>query len=231
MPSEPGLRAGLIRLPSWHDHHQTPGLIQDFWAGFLPKRSSIQIPAIGRDLALSGVIALILVLVAGGLGTAGYLSSSISSDGVVLLRTTGEYQNGSYASSVLATEPGEVTREVSDGYEMQTALSVRGEGPVLFDEYMASILRFPDPGDLCRFLWPGPENEMSTEQYASGILDRGSYESIRTIGSEPVSVMGVNGSGMVSFGVFGYGNRTMTSRGFVAGNMTVHDITRFGGKI
>ncbi|WP_394698595.1 hypothetical protein [uncultured Methanospirillum sp.] len=41
----------------------------------------------------------------------------------------------------------------------------------------------------------------------------------------------MNGSGLVAFGSAGSGNRSLKTRGFVSGNLSVQDIFRYGGRV
>lgn len=67
--------------------------------------------------------------------------------------------------------------------------------------------------------------------YVAGILNKGTYTTSRIIGSGLTGGTEVNGSGMLDFGSQTVGNNTMRSRGFVAGNMTVRDFVKYGGKL
>jgi hypothetical protein len=67
--------------------------------------------------------------------------------------------------------------------------------------------------------------------YTSGILKNGEYDASRKIGSGLVGETAVNGSGMMNFGSHSSGNLPLRSYGFVAGNLTLRDYVKYGGKV
>ena len=73
--------------------------------------------------------------------------------------------------------------------------------------------------------------EQESELYSAGILNKGTYTTSRVVGPGLTGGLEVNGSGMMSFGSLKVGNSTMRSNGFAAGNMTLRDFVKYGGRI
>ncbi|WP_146201096.1 hypothetical protein [Methanospirillum lacunae] len=65
----------------------------------------------------------------------------------------------------------------------------------------------------------------------TGMLQNGSYEISRVVGSGLTGGTVVNGSGMIGFGSQFEGNDTQKTRGFVSGNMSVRDFVSYGGRL
>ncbi|MFH0968574.1 MAG: hypothetical protein V1862_12910 [Methanobacteriota archaeon] len=124
----------------------------------------------------------------------------------------------------MAFDTSQVSRSVSGEEEMRS-------GPILFSEYASGILKITDIRELCAFLSiPYDHDAGEASLYSSGILHQGEYDATRTTGSGLFGMTTVNGTGMVFFGSQSQGNRSMESRGFVSGNMSVSDIVRYGGR-
>ncbi len=120
---------------------------------------------------------------------------------------------------------------MSGGENLETDVSVRGEGPILVSEFAAGwSITLPD--DIaCAFITELRKHELDSDLYTTGILNKGTNSVSRVIGPELTGETEVNGSGLMSFGSHTIGNTTIRSSGFVAGNMTLRDFVKFGGKI
>ncbi|WP_319578178.1 hypothetical protein [uncultured Methanospirillum sp.] len=70
-----------------------------------------------------------------------------------------------------------------------------------------------------------------SDLYTTGMLQNGSYEISRVVGSGLTGGTVVNGSGMLGFGSQSEGNDTLKTRGFVSGNMSVRDFVKYGGRL
>ncbi len=179
-------------------------------------------------LLVAGSICLVLA----GLACADYLATTISTDGSVMLATAGSDENGSFVSRAMALDSTQVSRSVSGEEEMRSDLTVRGSGPILFSDSTFGILKRPDIRDICEFFSiPYDHDTGEAFVYSSGILKGGNYSIMRSTGSDLFGMTTVNGSGMVLLGSQTYGNRSMESRGFVSGNMSVSDLVRYGGSM
>ena len=76
-----------------------------------------------------------LFLVLAGLVGADYLSTSIVTDGSFVLASSGQTENGSYASRVMAADESEITRSMTGGESLVSDFSVKSSGPVLVSDY------------------------------------------------------------------------------------------------
>ena len=178
------------------------------------------------------LIAGVLFLVLAGLVGADFISTTINTDGSALLTTSGSDTNGSFVSRAMALDTARISRTASGEGDLQTDLAVSGSGPVLFSDYASGLLKTRSLRELCAFLdGSGDQSVGESAVYTSGILQAGEYDISRTIGSGLVGETGVNGSGMLLFGSGSQANRSVTSRGFVTGNMTVRDLIRYGGRV
>ncbi|MDD1730080.1 MAG: hypothetical protein LUQ50_13545 [Methanospirillum sp.] len=182
-----------------------------------------------KDCVAVGLVCLILA----GLAGADYLATSVSTDGSVMLATSGSDQNGSFVSRVMGVDAVRLVRAVSGGEEMATDLIIKGSGPILASDY-ASSKGIPVMMDeiACTFLTDsrvqaGKESDL----YTVGMLQNGSYEISRVVGSGLTGGTVVNGSSMVGFGSQTNGNTTQKTRGFVAGNLSLNDLVRYGGRL
>jgi len=177
-----------------------------------------------------GVVCIFCLILAGFVG-ADLIATTISSDGAILLSTSGDDANGSFASRVLSLDTAMVSRKVSAEDTMEAVTSMSGAGPMVFSDYSSGILVLPDIREMCTFLDDGHDRTRGESSlYSSGILYGGEYEISRVIGSGLEGETVVNGSGMLVFGSESHDNRSLQSRGFVTGNMSVKDFTRFGGR-
>lgn len=173
-----------------------------------------------------GAICFILA----GLAGADYIATTISTDGSVLLAASGEDTNGSLGSQAMATDCSRVSQSVSGENGLQTDLSLRGSGPVLFSDYASGIGKHPALRDLCAFLEiPNDRDMRESSLYSSGILRSGEVDISRSVGSSLFGMTAVNGTGMLRFGSQSRGNRSMESQGFVSGNLSVNDLVQYGG--
>ncbi len=176
---------------------------------------------------VAGIICLLFAVVSG----AGYIATTISTDGSAFLSTSGSDINGSFTSRALTVDASRLARTVS-GDEIESELVVSGTGPVLVSDFASAIMREPDIRERCMFLTAGGDRPLGEASvYTSGILHGGEYELSRDIGADLSGETRVNGSGLVAFGFQGFGNRSLVSRGFVSGNMTMQDLFRYGGWI
>jgi hypothetical protein len=178
------------------------------------------------------VIAGLVFLVLAGLVGADYLTTTVSSDGSILIKTAGSDENGSFASRVMTVDTAGISRSVENGENSGHEVSVQGSGPMLVSDYAhAEEAKGWDPS-ACVFLTGTRAREMGrSELYTSGILNNGRYQISRETGSGLVGVTEVNGTGMMGFGSASSGNRSLISSGFITGNMTLRDFVRYGGKI
>ncbi len=180
-----------------------------------------------RGYVLGGFICLILA----GLAGADYLSTSIQSDGSVMLASSGSDQNGSFVSRALGVDAVRLVRTVS-GDEGEHDLAISGSGPVLVSDALSAVLKRNEVRDRCVFLDAGGERPVGEASvYTSGILHGGDFEVSRVITPDLSGETLVNGSGMMAFGSHVSGNRSLMSRGFVSGNLTIQDLFRFGERI
>ncbi len=174
-----------------------------------------------------------MFLVLAGLAGADYVSTSISTDGTLMLASSGHTDNGTYASRVMTVDVSEITRSMTGGETFDTDLSVQGAGPVLVSEYASGNGKRTLPDNIaCVFVDEIEKRDaQKSEMYTAGILNKGNYTTSRIIGNGLTGGTQVNGSGMLDFGSQTVDNTTMGSRGFVAGNMTVRDFVKYGGKL
>lgn len=176
----------------------------------------------------AGLLCLVLAGLAGG----GFIETSVLTDGSAMLSSAGSDENGVFSSRAMALDDARIVRTMTDGAALTVDQAVRGTGPVLFSEYVVQAGTVFDPRGSCIFL-PLSEDEGKGDsfRYATGILQAGSVDSSGSVGSALLTESSVNGSGMLLFGSALQGNRTMVSRGFVTGNLSVHDLIRQGGRV
>ncbi|HWQ64949.1 MAG TPA: hypothetical protein VN429_11075 [Methanospirillum sp.] len=174
----------------------------------------------------------IFCLIIAGFAGADYLATSISTDGSVMLTTSGSDVNGSFTSRALAVDGVNVVRSALGGESLDSDLSIQSSGPVLVSDY-GSVLQMPsDIMDLCKFLDAGSDRSLGEASiFTSGILQGGGYDASRTIDSGFSGSTRVNGSGLLAFGSQGSSNQSLKSRGFVSGNLSVQDLFRYGGRV
>ena len=178
-------------------------------------------------LVLSGGMFLVLA----GLVGADYVSTTITTDGSFMLASSGQTDNGSYASRVMAEDTSEISRSMSGGENLETGVTVKSSGPILVSDYaLGKTLTIPDT-IACAFITEMQKQEQESELYTMGILNKGSYAASRVVGPGLTGGTDVNGSGMMSLGSQMVGNNTMRSSGFVTGNMTIRDFVRYGGRL
>ncbi|NLV26781.1 MAG: hypothetical protein GXY48_06405 [Methanomicrobiales archaeon] len=172
-----------------------------------------------------------LFLVLAGLVGADYLSTSIITDGSFVLASSGQTDNGSYASRVMAADVSEITRSLTEGESLVSDLSVKGSGPILVSDYASGkFTQIPD-SLACVFIRHIQGQEEESELYSMGILNKGSYTASRVVGPGLIGGLDVNGTGMMSFGSQKIGNDTLRSSEFVSGNMTIRDYVKYGGRL
>jgi len=180
-----------------------------------------------REYLIAGLVCIIFA----GLAGADYLATSISTDGSVMLTTSGSYPNGSFSSRAMALDSAHLVRTFP-GDESGEDLVVSASGPVLFSDYASASVTGPEIMDHCMFLKETGERSLGEASvFTSGILHGGEYEISRDTGSDFSGETQVNGSGLLAFGFQGLWNRTLDSRGFVSGNMSVQDLFRYGGRV
>jgi len=180
-----------------------------------------------KDCVAVGLVCLILA----GLAGADYLATSISTDGTAMLATSGSDLNGSFVSRVMGVDATRMVRTVS-GDENEQDLVVSGTGPVLVSDFASMLVKNPEIKDRCIFIDSGGDRSLGEPSvYTSGILEQGEYDVSRAFGSDLSGETRMNGSGMVAFGSAGSGNRSLKTRGFVSGNLSVQDLFRYGGRI
>ncbi|WP_319579486.1 hypothetical protein [uncultured Methanospirillum sp.] len=170
---------------------------------------------------LAGSLLLILASLTG----AEYLGTTISTDGVVILTGSDQDGNGSVASRIMAIGTSELSRIIGD--EGGIGMTVQGRGPLLFSDHTTGTTP-TQLGQACVFLTPDRINADSRANLdASGILSSGIYAMTRVPGRGISGETLVNGSGIMLLRSGSDGNRTTRSTGFVSGNMTLHDLTRY----
>jgi hypothetical protein len=176
---------------------------------------------------VSGGLFLVLV---GLVGAADYVSTSIATDGSFLLASSGQTNNGTYVSRIMAADASEITRSMTGDDSLATDISVTSSGPILVSDYASGrrVTALPDT-IACVFTKYVLDRDPKSELYSMGILSKRRYAKSRVAGSGLTGGMEVNGSGMMSFGSYMVGNITMRSSGFVSGNMTIHDFVNTGG--
>jgi len=170
------------------------------------------------------------LLLAGPL-CADLIATSISTDGSVMLKTTGSDENGSFASRILSCDESRVSRTTGDESGLDEDLTVRSSGPTLFSGYADALLSTSGIKTICALLDTPQVPEGSAEVYTSGIIQGGGYSSSHTIGPGLSGMTAVNGTGLLLLGSGEEGNRTLRSAGFVSGNMSVQDMVKYGVKI
>jgi hypothetical protein len=177
-------------------------------------------------------IAGIVCIVFAGLCGAEYLATSIQTDGLAVLKTSGVDANGSLVSRAMAMDEARITRTVSAENEMESELSVRSKGPVLFSEFASSKIPAPEIHEFCTFLLQfEQETSQESAQYASGVMQQGAIDLTHTVGPGISALTSVNGSGLLVLGSRNQENQSLTSHGFVSGNMSVSDLVRYGGRL
>jgi len=180
-----------------------------------------------KECLCVGLVCLILA----GLAGADYLATSVSTDGSVMLATTGSDLNGSFVSRAMGVDAVRLVRTVS-GDEGRHDLVISGSGPVLVSDALSAVLKREEVRDRCVFLDAGGERAVGeASMFTSGILHGGEFDASRAIGPDLSGETHVNGSGLMAFGSLISGNRSLRSRGFVSGNLSVEDIFRNGGKV
>lgn len=173
----------------------------------------------------------LICLVISGLAGADYLATTISTDGSVMLTSAGSDLNGSFASRVMASDRAEVHRSVS-GSETESDLTVRSSGPMLFSDFASAIWKRSDLNKVCTLLvGQDDQDEGEVSVYSSGIIRRGEVDTVRQVGSGLSGQTSVNGTGLLVLGSQSERNRSLGSRGFVSGNMSVQDLFRYGGRL
>ena len=181
-----------------------------------------------RGFCIAGLLFLVLAGFVGG----DYLSTTIRSDGSIMLTASGSDVNGSFAFRVMTQGPGFVSRSIAGEEDMKTDLAVHSDGSLLYSDSATTRLMQPGIRELCAFLQAPFEHEIGESSLVvSGILHHGDLDASRIIGPELNGLTAVNGSGMLLFGSGSRENRSLSGRGFVTGNMTVSDMVRYGGKI
>lgn len=180
-----------------------------------------------KGYLVAGLVCLLFAAFTG----ADFIATTISTDGSALLWTSGSDANGSFAQHVMTVDESRLIRTVS-GDETGNEMVVSGSGPVLVSDFASAIMKGSEIRDRCMFLDAGVERSLGDASvYVSGILKDGEYDSSRVISSGLSGETRVNGSGLLAFGFTESGNRSMKSRGFVSGNMSVQDLFRYGGRI
>ncbi len=172
-----------------------------------------------------------LFLVLAGLVGTDYLSTAITTDGSFVLASSGQTENGSYASRVMAADASEITRSITGGENLVSDLSVKSSGPVLVSDYASGKSSLIPDSLACVFIRHIQGQEEESELYSMGILNKGNYAASQVVGPGLTGGLDVNGSGMMSFGSQKIGNDTLRSSGFVSGNLTIRDIVKYGGRL
>ena len=82
------------------------------------------------NYVMAGGISLVLATLAG----ADYLSTSVSTDGTMMLASSGQNTNGSYASRIMTADESALSRSITGGDQFGIDLSVKGAGPVIVSD-------------------------------------------------------------------------------------------------
>ncbi len=173
-----------------------------------------------------GMVCILFAALAG----ADYIATTITTDGSAFLSASGSDTNGSFAERAMAVDTARLTRTIS-GDEPGIDLVVSGSGPVLVSDYASGLIQESESRNHCLFLDEDGERSLGeTSVYSSGIFNGAEYAVSRAIGSVLSGGTRVNGSGLLAFGFQGLGNRSLQSRGFVSGNLSVQDLFRYGGR-
>ena len=122
---------------------------------------------------------LFLVL-AGLVGAADYISTSITTDGSFLLASSGQIENGTFSSRVMAADASEITRSMTGDDSLAADISVTSSGPILVSDYASGrgITALPDTL-ACVFTKYVLNREPESELYSMGILNKGRYVTSR----------------------------------------------------
>lgn len=177
------------------------------------------------------IIAGALCLIFAGFAGAEYLSTAISTDGCVMLTTTGSDENGSFAQREMALDATDLHRSVRGGADMESDLAVRSAGPLLFSDYAAALWNSDLPGMCSLIFSPESRDRQRASAYSSGIIRQSEYVTSRSIGEGLSGLTSLNGTGLMVFGSQGETNQTIAGHGFVSGNMSVRDLIRYGGRM
>ncbi len=173
-----------------------------------------------------------ILLVLAGLTGAEYLSTTITTDGTISFTSSGENENATIVSRVMTAGESTLARSITGDKQIEIDLSASGSGPVLISDYSSSRSTTSLNPVACVFLTEDRVNTPGwTELGTDGILQHGRYTIARVVGSELTGTTAVNGTGMLRFGSAMNGNTTMRTSGFVAGNMSIQDLVRSGGRI
>jgi len=181
------------------------------------------------NFIITGGIFLVLAAFVG----ADYVSTSISTDGTMMVASSGNNDNGSFASRVMAVDTSQLSRSITGDEDFQTDLVIHGSGPILASDYASARTPAKVLDEVaCTFLTDSRvQAAQVSDLYSMGMLQNGSYEISRVVGSGLTGGTVVNGSGMVGFGSETVGNNSQKTRGFVAGNLSVRDFVRYGGRL
>jgi hypothetical protein len=173
-----------------------------------------------------------IFLVIAGLAGADLIATTINTDGFASLSTSGSDGNGSWASQAMGVDQTELVRSISGEKGLTSTLSIHGIGPVLFSEYAEALERAENTASHCVFQGSLDDDTFGlASMYTSGILKNGMYDITRSQDSGLSGESSINGSGLLLLGSKSNANQTLSSHGFVAGNMTVRDIVRYGGRL
>ena len=171
-----------------------------------------------KEFIISGFVFLVLA----GLAGAVFISTSVTTDGTMLLVSTGHNDNGSFASRVMTADQSDLSRSISGSEALETDISVRGSGPTLVSDYASGIQNMVTDPAACVFLTKDRvQVKGESELYTNGILNRGNYAISRKIDSGLTGGTEVNESGMMSLGTQVVENNSLKSYGFVAGSYLV----------
>ena len=80
-----------------------------------------------------------------------------------MLASSGQTENGSFASRVMAEDTSEISRSISGGENLKTGVSVKSSGPILVSDY-ASRKRTSLPDTLaCAFITQMQKQEQESD--------------------------------------------------------------------
>lgn len=179
---------------------------------------------------LLGIASAMSLVVAGFVG-ADYMSTSISTDGMLSMATSGNSENGSYVSRYMAVEHSGLARDLEAGDSLNSSLSLQSDWPLLVSEFTSGNIRDTLKPLACVFLTDTKVEESRSMMGMSGILDHGGYSTLRSTGSGFSGETVINGSGMIELESKTHQNSSLKTRSFISGNMTVRDLVKYGGRV
>jgi hypothetical protein len=201
----PGLTGYLL------SHEQTRCLItretgDDWWRSFLL------------------LLTLIVLLTGGalimGIGKADQVTTSVTSDGSVMSFKAFRFGDTTVIGRLFGSGRTSIDRETETS-ERLSRLMAQSDGPLLIGEYASSEEEQKDHPIACVF-GNGTETPTGSEIETSGILEHGTYSSLRTLQPFEGSTF-ANGTGIMDLRHRLSGNGTISGRTVATGNLSVNE--------